>query len=806
MTQWYFALCQHPMYLIIEQDETAAERTPPWGEPDIKAYIARIRRNLSALDRYPHLKFNYDFSGVELENLAEHAPDLIERLRHFVQVGRVGFVNGSYAQAHLHGLGSESNLRQMTEGLAAIERIVGVRVRSYAHQEPAIHDQMPQILRALGYRFAVTPGFFWVLSFLTPHEILGVQYQGLRFLHDEEFTQWHGLDGTEIPLYLAQPRLRPKGSVHGSDSHREELRREFVKDLLHYPPIRCDFPDMVDIDDEWIEDHADHEFVVLDHALESRLAESPSRSHTRLYTYWGYGDGINAELLHRTDRSAEAALLEAEGLGALAHALAGRPVDNLRPAWHALLRAQHHDCYWMAGVGLHKKAVGWVVEAQAAAENVIAAATSAIASQINTRAFLKGTLLIVWEPWPVARTDVASVELDLPDSSVANLNVRNADGSEVPSQILAVERKDKGAKVQLLFRADTRGWGYQIVEAAPTSGEASLSGSSFFQNAFYRATLEADGTFSSLRTAKGDVEMIAPGNDGGNTLRVRAPDAWREFVPSGKPVITVGKVAQRVLVEGKIGDVSVIQEILLYHHLPRIDFTLTFNFANTLFGNYWEDESKLNVYWPVAPRGSITHDIPFGVIRGREERPFFPTSWVRLGSEKAGLAVFHRGTNRFWVRGNVLANVLACGIMGRDFGTRAMPQVYIKDYDLRLCGCHVIHYAVYPHDGDWRGANVPAQAFSYRYPLRVTMAREANGSLPSAISLLRLESANLIPTALFARDDAIVCRLFETMGATTQLHTICCDPWRVASVRTLDSESVGVIEPFKIAEVLFQKG
>ena len=54
------------MYLIIEHDATAAERIPPWGEPDIESYIDSIRRNLDALEQHPLLKLNYDFSAVEL--------------------------------------------------------------------------------------------------------------------------------------------------------------------------------------------------------------------------------------------------------------------------------------------------------------------------------------------------------------------------------------------------------------------------------------------------------------------------------------------------------------------------------------------------------------------------------------------------------------------------------------------------------------------------------------------------------------------------------------------------------------------
>jgi alpha-mannosidase len=173
---------------------------------------------------------------------------------------------------------------------------------------------------------------------------------------------------------------------------------------------------------------------------------------------------------------------------------------------------------------------------------------------------------------------------------------------------------------------------------------------------------------------------------------------------------------------------------------------------------------------------------------------------------QAGLAVFNRGVNRFWVRGNVLANVLACGITGRDFGTRAQPQMYIKDYDLRLRGSHVICYAVYPHEGNWMQARVPREALSYRHPLRVTVAdgdsgpESESGVLPSELSFARLDADQLVPTALFARGDSVVCRLFETTGTAAQLEMACRDGWRVRCIRSLAGDPIGAIGPFGIAE------
>ena len=51
MLIWKLAVAQHPMYLLIKEDELCAERTPPWGAPSIQAYIERLRANLDSLRR-----------------------------------------------------------------------------------------------------------------------------------------------------------------------------------------------------------------------------------------------------------------------------------------------------------------------------------------------------------------------------------------------------------------------------------------------------------------------------------------------------------------------------------------------------------------------------------------------------------------------------------------------------------------------------------------------------------------------------------------------------------------------------------
>src|SRR5438128_631271 len=104
------------MYLIIREDDGCAERTPPWGAPDIGSYIERLRQNLVVLRANPQLKVGFEWSGLELELLAEDAPDVLDEMLALAQAGQVAFYNGTYSQPHLQTLSAEANYRQFEFG------------------------------------------------------------------------------------------------------------------------------------------------------------------------------------------------------------------------------------------------------------------------------------------------------------------------------------------------------------------------------------------------------------------------------------------------------------------------------------------------------------------------------------------------------------------------------------------------------------------------------------------------------------------------------------------------------------------
>ncbi len=82
---------------------------------------------------------------------------------------------------------------------------------------------------------------------------------------------------------------------------------------------------------------------------------------------------------------------------------------------------------------------------------------------------------------------------------------------------------------------------------------------------------------------------------------------------------------------------------------------------------------------------------------------------------------------------------------------------------------YTFEYAVQPHDGDWRQAEMYKQALEFNHRPIATQAN-ASGELPSELSFIKLSPHNLILSALKKAEDsdAVILRFFETTGETTR--------------------------------------
>jgi alpha-mannosidase len=722
--------------------------------------------------------------------------------------------NGTYAQPHLQVLSSEANLRQFELG-ARVYREAGLEpVTVYAHQEASVHDQAPQLLKAFGYRFAVVPGFLSTLAWLEQGELVLHGVRGPRFVQGHEFAAWQGLDGTQIPLYLHQPAPREY-------TLKETLVRESVLASLRVPTLLVDLPDMIAIDDAWMTERENMDFVLLERALEQRLKASHPPARARLYTHWSYLEGIRAEELSRRNWRAEEAALRAEAMDLMAAVLIQRPARSTGSLWKTILAAQHHDVYCFSAPELRDKAIGWLKEAEGEADQLSRTAMQAIAVHVDTTGPEEACVL-VFNTLPHRQTGLVDLEVDRGD-----LTVVDGQGELVTAETLTRE----AGKAQVKFIAELPGFGYRTYWLRQGGGTPSWTQQAeplVFENDFYRATVQLDGTFSALSLRPGGEELLDGRRGRGNrlsatdsreiSLKAGAPEEEYlqrhladppvcgpalKWEPDGPAQLLSSPLGETLSVRGKLGESITAEAIVrFYRRLPHIDLTWRFVFHQASIGTFFDEESKLLVRWPLGFTGEISHDIPFGMIRTREERSFFPTRWVDVSDGRAGLAFFHCGTPHFWVSGGTLFNLIAWGEETDAIHNGLGRHRWLKSFDQRLNGTHTIHYALYPHNGDWKAADVIGAARDYGSPLVALQAFSHPGALPPARNILTLKDPALAATALFACGGQGVCRGYagygERASGEVEAHGI-----RPSGLHSLVGEGVSELAPFQIGELLF---
>ncbi len=814
---WKLALAQHPMYLLIKEDSQSIERLPPWGLPGIEPYIERVKRNLDVIRQNPALKIGYEWSGLELEMLVADAPKVFEELRALAQEGRVAFYNGTYAQPHLQTLSSEANYRQFEFGMRVYRELAGKQVVTYAHQETSIHDQAPQLLRAFGLEYAVLPLFPCTLAWLDEGEMLLLDQFGHRFVHGHEFVNWVGLDGSIVPLYLARtvddtPDVNKDEAP--SDPFEAFLTEQEIIGRLHEPPIVLSFPDLIETDDDWLARRQEFEFVLLDEALPERMRKYPPQSRARLYANWSYIEGLRAGELSRTNRRAETSALRAEALGALAYSVLGRAPASTDAIWKTILKTQHHDVYGHGKEELKDKAIGWLREAEAAATRLAGSAARAIISQLDHAGGV-GQPVIVFNTVPHAQKALLVLEAEIADPLVVDNR-----GTSLPTE--AIPQADGITRIR--FLAETGGFGYQAYWIRSGGEEAAAEehdGPLTFENEFYRATLQPDGTLTSLVLQQSAAEVL--GSEATRANQLTAMDSTgltpsnhelhvreRYQRPAAGPALHWAPAAPRVRrsplgtvfsVAGHMGPQIAARLVMnFYHHLPRIDVSWHFEFETASIGTFYNDDTKLSVHWPLSFAGDIHHDIAFGVVQTRDERPFFPASWVDISDGERGLAYMHHGTLKHWVSAGTLVNLFAYGEDTEAMGGRRRPYNWPKAFDHRLRGQHRIKYAVYPHAGNWRSADVIGVARSYRTPPIGFLADAQSGTLPVNLELLQFSNPEIVSTALQVVDGEVVCRLYS-VGERIMPVRYKTQRMQARTLRSLQDEQIDQLTPFQIATI-----
>ena len=766
--------------------------------------LPHITTALHLLEIHPEYRFALD-QVAYIKPFLERYPEEEASFRKFLAQGRLQIVGGDDVMLDVNIPSGESWIRQVLYGQSYCREKFGISVTvGWAIDTFGHHAQMPQLLKLAGYQS------YWfqrgVHGNETPSEFL-----------------WQGIDGTKIPAFWIPGGYDMFYPAPASSFEFDHYARQLWDTLGKY----SQWPDRVSVAGGDVIDPQEAlpveagKFDLQEKKpfalrfgvptdFEAIVAQRPSHPVVTGELNPVYKGVYSSRIeLKQWMRGMEGVLTNAEKLDAIASWL-GFPADreNLNHAWEPILFNEAHD---LSSGTMVDKAYEDTMRSYESSKNLgdemVNAGIDEIASKIDTRS--KGIPVLVFNclGWP--RSDIAEVEISFPEAGAQTPELHGPAGEVVPIQYVSIDRYGDGsiknAKIAFIAR-DIPAFGYSVFSVLPKNAEPSntaksgpfseQSHSTFhedfgaIENGYYRATFNLwTGEMTKLLVKSGQWEalggsanIVAVEQDGGDlwelygglngaratamTRKQELPSPDRSHFSSewvgGDGRTQQGPVYSQFHISHSMGDNTFETTVKLYSALPRIDI-------HTEIIN----EDKFVRYRALFPssikNGHRFEEIPFGAV----ERPFaqeFPAqNWSDYSDGVRGVALLNRGIPG----NNVVDGTLTLSLMRSAMSIPAGsaegedPALSTK-LGLELGTRRGFDYALLPHDGDWRSAQIYRAGWEFNTPLIVRKLSAHSGTFPKKWGLLSVSESNVVISALKpGRNGGVVIRVYEAVGRAT---------------------------------------
>jgi alpha-mannosidase len=764
--------------------------------------LPHILTALELLKTHPEYRFVLD-QVAYVKPFLERYPEQEAVFRHLVSEGKLEIVGANDVMLDVNMPGGESWIRQALYGKTYYREKLGVDVTvGWALDTFGHHAQMPQLLKLAGYKS------YWfqrgVHSNNTPSEFL-----------------WEGIDGSRIPAFwlpLGYGMFYPTpNSLFEFDRYARQ-QWDALGNYSRWPErVAVAGADVIEPEEALPirvgEFNADGKKLFTMRFgeptdFESVVAQRPPQPVVSGELNPVFQGVYSARIeLKQWMRSLERILATAEKLSALASWL-GFPADNsnLTRAWEPVLFNQAHDLASGTMVDkVYEDTIRGYQFSKSLGEEMVETNIDALASQIDTRS--EGIPVVVFNPLGWSRSDLAEVDIGFSEAGNKAVDLTGPSGEAVPIQYIETERYSDGgikhAKIAFIAR-DVPGIGYSLYQATPkrvslTRGENRTAASArpsstmhedfgSIENEYYRATFNLwTGEMTKLQVKSGDWEalggrpanVVAREQDGGDfwelygtlnggrlTAMTRkqglpAPESTHfsnEWV-GGDGRTEEGPVFSEFHISHPFGDGSFQTTVRLYPGIRRIDVR-TEILNNEKFVRY-------RVLFPTSLKsGQRFDEIPFGAIERPLAQEFPAQNWSDYSDGTKGVALI----NRALPGNNVADGTLMLSLM-RSARISAYPFFggyepgVSSDLGLELGVKRTFDYALLPHEGDWRNAEIYRAGWEFNNPLTVRKVSSHAGRLPKRWGLLEVSQPGVVVSALKpGRGGSIVLRVYEAAG------------------------------------------
>ena len=764
----------------------------PWTET-VEVVRNTFQSVLDLMREYPDFKFTMS-SARTYEWMQEKYPDMFEQIKQRVKEGRWEVIGGMWVEPDLNMPDGESLVRQILVGKRYFQKNFGADIKIGWNPDSFGYNwQLPQIYKKSGIDYFVTSKLLWATDYTKfPYRLFW----------------WEAPDGSRLLTYFPHE--------YANDFNPEQM----TKDLSLYAPLIygtkvTDSPQMLYL--YGIGDHGggptrtmldqanrlrdpNTVFPKIDFSTAKAFFADLNQELPNLKVptwkdelYFEYHRGVytsQADTKQRI-RHDEELMLDAEKYASVA-SLFGRPYaqDQFGLAWKNLLFDHFHDVMPGSGIAVNYLDAKRNLEDVARSANELThAALDEILAHINTQGDGVPVVILNSLSWP--RTEVIETEVQLPGPT-KQIEVVDAAGQRVESQLLTMDLAINRAHFLILAATPAMGYKtYFVRSVAKTPANSAdvynrrlmqvvRASASMMENGFVRVKVDPQtGCITSLYDLRNQTEALAPSETDtggpktsacGNLLQAfydkpQKWDAWNIDADFEKQHWDLDKADEVKLVEGgplraiirvkkHFQNSTFVQDITMYAGVPRVDVKMQ--------ADWHEKHILLKVAFPLSAHSDkATFEIPYSSI----ERPTTRNTpaeqakfevpaqrWADLSDTKHGFSLLNDSKYGYDVKGNVLRLSL--------LRSPEWPDPHADE------GHHEFTYSLYPHAGTWRDAQTVRRGYELNYKLLAIRSQKHDGTLPAEYSFIKIESDNVVLTAVKKSedDDSLVLRFYEWAG------------------------------------------
>ncbi|PZR29992.1 MAG: hypothetical protein DI535_00380 [Citrobacter freundii] len=756
-----------------------------------KQYTAFINETL---ERNPRWFINLEIEPETWDSVAVNEPANFQRFKELIAdqsvSGRIEYVNPAYGQPYFYNINGESIIRQLGYGIQKLrQHFPNLVFTTYSTEEPCFTSALPQVLKSFGFEYA---------SLKNPNTCWG----GYVRNYGGEMINWKGPDGTllpTVPRYASEALdKRSTWQTTASTNSTEYLDAAFKAGIAN--PVGMCLQDAGWKNGPWLGERPTQYPTAyttwrnyIKNVVKQRDLADWRLTQEDIQVSLVWGSQVLQQIAKQV-RYSENKIGRAEKIATLASLLKGAdyPAADFDEAWRQIMLTQHHDCWIVPYNGGRNdtwidKVQRWTDSANNIASRSIQSAFAAF-GQDNENASLFARLFNgnadEWNGY---------VHLKIPaGSNAAGIIVKDNKGITLPSQFI----KDRN---ELIVKAAVPGTGLRLLQLVNTNRKsvaASLisrkqNGTVVLETDLYKITIDPSkgGAITSLiaKQLKGK-EFIDPKKAKGlNELKgyfFRDSNFFSSAATSATiDVLYDGALSASVEVKGSINSQSFSQVITVYKTDPLIDVKLRIDWkGNPGIGDdykqaggykgedyrkaFYDDRKKLQTLLPLnLAEERIYKNAPFDVIESKLSDTYFRTwdsirnnvllNWIDVTDKKGdyGFALYTDHTTAYAYAANeplgLVTQYSGVGLWGRDYS---------------IAGPTELHYAFYPHAGDWKKAGVWSSNVSWNNGVEAHVFNGSEDAMAD-ISMFSITQKGFELTAMERKGNDLLIRLFNPSDA-----------------------------------------